>query len=402
MLSRVVACAVLASGALGLAPAAARAPSVQSRFRFAGVRSDASGMAPDGRGGFLVAGQVRAGDAADSAVARLTAAGRLTGTGTIVAGGPRDEQVRGLAAIAGNAFVAGCADTPSGGCAGFVAKVLPDGTLDAGFGTAGLAHVDTNTRERAFQALDGVLPARGGRLTVVGEDGRGVFVARLMADGTRDRAFGLRRPFPAHHRFFVDDVTADGRGGAVILGSVVVSGSAPDDEDTRVFALGIGRVGRDGRPRPGFGNHGLRLLRNRPLRGLPHYEFGVRVALRRGRLIVVSTDPRDRPVVARLHAASGTLAGPRWFGARPGEQSEAAVDRRGRAWVAVSTGRRTLVWRIGTDGSPTRRTPVTVSTGDRHEIVRGAVADRSGRLLLAVTDSGFGFFSGVAIARVTP
>jgi hypothetical protein len=404
MLCRTVACAVVVCGALGLAPAAARAPSVQARFRFGErVRSDASVIAPDGRGGFLVAGEVGAGEAAETGVARLTAAGRLApGLNAVVAAGPHDEQVRSVLGRGGNAFVAGCADTPSEGCTGYVAKLRPDGTPDPAFGTAGVAGLDTGVAKRDFQIVDGVLPAAGGKLLVVGEDGRGAFVARLGATGAMDRAFGVKRPFPGHRRFFAEDVTGDGRGGAVILASVVLSGSDAEG-DSRVFALGIGRVGRDGRPRTGFGTHGLRLLRNRPLRGLPHYEFGVRVALRHGRLIVVATDPRNRPVVARLDAATGALAGPRWYGPRSGEQTAAAVDRRGRTWVAVSTGHGTLAWHLGATGSPTRPKPVKVSTGDRHEIVRAAIADRSGRALLAVTNSGSSYYSGdIAIARVSP
>src|SRR4051812_20747107 len=88
----------------------------------------------------------------------------------------------------GKIVVAGTADTANPSRSRIaVARYLADGRLDQGFGTGGIAIVQSESGDRAW-ALAG---APGGKLVVAGRDGASQYrVARLLADGRLDHSFG--------------------------------------------------------------------------------------------------------------------------------------------------------------------------------------------------------------------
>jgi uncharacterized delta-60 repeat protein len=94
----------------------------------------------------------------------------------------------------GRIVVAGIRGTGSGISEFIVARYLPDGSLDAGFGTAGVTSVDfggpSAVATGLVRQLDGKLVVVGfSEIGAGGESTRDVAVARLLADGSPDTDF---------------------------------------------------------------------------------------------------------------------------------------------------------------------------------------------------------------------
>jgi uncharacterized delta-60 repeat protein len=156
----------------------------------------ANGVAvlPDGR--IALAGTARpAGTPTTSnqfAVARLTADGRLDttfGTDGVTRMGAGGSGAWGLAVTPDGGLVMGGQTPVDASTAFMTAKVRPDGTPDATFGTSGIRTTMIGTK--AVGNAIAVQP--DGRVLVTGNafDGRGVAATiRLLADGTPDPSFG--------------------------------------------------------------------------------------------------------------------------------------------------------------------------------------------------------------------
>ena len=375
-------------------------------------------MAPDPSGGWWVTGEAYGPKDIDAGVAKLTPSGQLDPTFSengraVVSVSPRWEQTRSVAALGDDAaIVTGCARMEgrprrdSGD--GYVLRLLASGRPDGAFGANGVVTLRTGG-DRAFECVDDAQLLEDGAVLVAGVDDRGAFVARLLHDGRLDDGFGTRgvlRPIPTWRKFFGVQLIEDGRGGWAVLGEAAVSGSAAGGEDDRNFDLVAARLRRDGSPRMSFGRKGVKRVALSSERKRPDYDSMVSGAFRRGRLILAATDEGDRPVVLRLnsngHLDRRYATKGRWRQQRSGEQTEVGFDQRGGAIVAISTGRRTLIWRLTASGAQARRHPKIVNTGPRHEIVRAIVTTDSNDALLAIVSGGFSFSGEVVIARIRP
>ena len=156
----------------------------------AGFGGDDSAMALQADGKIVMVG----GSTNEFVLARFNADGSLdTGFGSagrvstdVVVGGVVEEIARAVAVQAdGKIVVAGHVRTPGGPLSFVLARYLANGSLDAGFGSAGLVVGPVVGRALA------VALQPDGRIVVAGDDAAGDFrVARYLADGTLDASFG--------------------------------------------------------------------------------------------------------------------------------------------------------------------------------------------------------------------
>ena len=159
-----------------------------------------------------------------------------------------------------------------------VVRLLPDGAVDASFGTAG--KVVLRPRRRPASA-EGVALQPDGRIVVAGSvhSGRNrsrFFVARLMADGSLDASFGEK------------GVVTTGFEGVSALadtllltrdGKILVGGGAYPSRDAGEFTIALARYLVNGRLDPAFARRGrLRLAGLGPVDGLAEQADGAVVA----------------------------------------------------------------------------------------------------------------------------
>lgn len=189
----------------------------------------------DGR--IVVAGTVtRAlGDPADVVVARYLPDGTpdpsFAGDGTLVTSlGPGADAAAGLVVTADGRLVVGATTDDGVRLRGVVLRLLPDGTPDTSFGTAGRAAVDdglgltAGSGRLALQGDGRILVGGGARRATPYGVARGMLVARLRDDGTVDTSFG-----PEGAAFLTLRNGADaGAGGLAVQrnGEVLVAGVA--------------------------------------------------------------------------------------------------------------------------------------------------------------------------------
>jgi uncharacterized delta-60 repeat protein len=134
-----------------------------------------------------------------------------------------------------------------------VTRLNPDGTVDMGFGDGGTGGVDLGGLERAF----GMALQRDGKIVVAGDrfppggGARDVVVARLVAGGSPDLAFGINGSR-------VIDAGGDDGATAVTLqpdGKIVLAGSAGPSS-----AMAVTRLNPNGSDDDGFDGDGTSLL----------------------------------------------------------------------------------------------------------------------------------------------
>jgi uncharacterized delta-60 repeat protein len=206
---------------------------------------------PDGR--LVLAGRV----GPDAVLLRLTADGALDptfgtdGVATMDLGGAEDVFAD-VALLPGGALVAvgGRLDEDHVSTGGALARFTAAGVPDPDFGTGGVVLEDD------AQQLVGLALQPDGRLVVVGTGsevaGAGLFLARYASDGTPDATFGTGGvALIAPERFVVAyDVALAADGG---VGAVGVAFSEESFFDSRFF---VARVLADGAPDPAFGSGG--------------------------------------------------------------------------------------------------------------------------------------------------
>jgi uncharacterized delta-60 repeat protein len=134
----------------------------------------------------------------------------------------------------------------STGSRAVVARYLPDGTLDSGFGRAGklLPHVGAKGADRALVDL-AVTPGGGVLLLIAGGISYRTFLVRYGPTGHLDRVFGNGG------KIRLDDALQFPTGIALLPnGRIVAAGSDSSD-------VVVERLLPDGRPDPSFGTHGV-------------------------------------------------------------------------------------------------------------------------------------------------
>lgn len=130
---------------------------------------------------------------------------------------------------------------------GVVFRLLPDGTLDKGFGTDGLVRFTGS--EYAMDSAESLALEQGGRIAVAGRRGSGTAVVRLLPSGAPDTSFGGSGGFgPTFSGPRL--LTAVGNGGYRLLVSSSVEPGKP--ARCRVQALTA-----DGQIDAGYGDGGL-------------------------------------------------------------------------------------------------------------------------------------------------
>jgi uncharacterized delta-60 repeat protein len=182
----------------------------------------------------------------------------------------------------------------------FVARLTPDGSLDPGFGSAGVRRLRRLPGLYPTLAREGVLGlARtpSGDLIAGGGSGPSAFLVRLTPRGRLDRQFGVegiaseRIPHPSETT--AHSIALDSRGRLLVAGQTN-AGSAESDRTT-VF-----RFLPDGRPDRGFGRRaGFAHLRD-------DGEGLELVPDRSGGTYLLSSNPADEARIAHLHW-DGTL-----------------------------------------------------------------------------------------------
>ncbi|MQY30469.1 delta-60 repeat domain-containing protein [Nocardia aurantia] len=213
---------------------------------------------PDGR--IVAVGTSRGdGDGDIIAVARYTADGRpdpafgVAGQVSTDLGSRADHGNAAALQPDGKLIVAGSTHDPDRGDEFVLLRYLPDGTLDPGFGTAGVVSTDFGGRADTANA---VVVQPDGRIVAVGTNqgngtGDNIAVARYRPDGTLDTGFG------DGGRISTDLTGTDDRGNAVALqpdGRILVAGSTHDLVQGDNFLLV--RYTADGRLDPTFGKAG--------------------------------------------------------------------------------------------------------------------------------------------------
>lgn len=209
--------------------------------------SEISAVATDVRGRFVVAGQVIERGVSAFAVARYLADGTLdksfNDSGLVVINFDQVSQANGVAidaygriVVVGNALMTGRV-LIEGSCQGFaVARLGPDGRLDASFGNNG--GVVTQFPNESGCAHDVAIDRRG-RIVVAGFavlNGRQHFAAaRYDANGDLDRSFGVggtvTTAFPSQVLSQAHAVTIDRQG------RIFLAGQMNDGRSTTFFAV---------------------------------------------------------------------------------------------------------------------------------------------------------------------
>jgi uncharacterized delta-60 repeat protein len=263
----------------------------------------------------------------------------------------------------------GAAD-PYAGWSGYLAALKPDGSPDAAFGQNGVLRVPGI---RGFGAL--TVDGDGNVLLAAGSDEGTVQVLRVLANGTLDPGFGTagvaelalgragRTVFPR-----TIEILSGRR--IVVAGGAEVSGrlDTNDDVDTRNYSWAIGQLKPDGSADGSFSGDGVtRISVGKEIAGRADIEE-VRsiVPVGKGFVAVGSSDVgagwNSHAALARfdadgkLHRSFGTRG--RVVMAPLGDAAGAVRDARGRIFLAGGTWRktggaqRTLIARFSTTGKP--------------------------------------------------
>jgi len=187
-----------------------------------------------------------------------------------------------------------------------LARYLPGGRPDRGFGEGGIAHLPMLRNVLATQVLgDGSILAAGTR---AGADGFGVLLVRLHPDGRPDRAFGGDGGVPVPGFWFTPGTMSL----ALAPGGQIVVAAAIDRESSLVELTAKGRPAKD------FGEGGHARLVD-----LPDYIGAVAVD-REGRIVLAGS--LDRKFVVERFRPDGSL--------------DLGFGRRGRAVTATGSIRR--------------------------------------------------------------
>lgn len=241
------------------------APDLLARelFDFGGGNDQAYAVhvLPDGR--TLVAGRADLGGGADMAVLCYGPTGILdpafgdNGRATVDLGSAYDAAMSLAVQPDGGIVLAGQTYTDIGGYDFAIARLNPDGSLDAGFGDAGVVR---GNLFGSFEQASAVALEPDGDIVVAGIAIRGIYtevaVARYLPDGSPDGAFGLDGRVVAG----VDGV--DLGAGAVVIdgdGRIVVAGQGMSWE-TFQQDLAIVRLTPEGLPDAGFAPAGVLML----------------------------------------------------------------------------------------------------------------------------------------------
>ncbi|MFI5669881.1 hypothetical protein [Streptomyces sp. NPDC051704] len=231
----------------------------------------ANGLVVDGRRRIVVSGSSDLGGAGGVQwrLQRFTPDGAVDSTfgkrGTVLtpmsAAGGDDENIWRLALQPDGKIVAvGHAITATGGEDFALARYLPDGRLDNGFGTGGkvFTKVAPGAGDDEAQAVqvqrDGRIVVAGFTGTGAGTEGRDLALVRYLPDGSPDRSFGtdgivVRDVAGGRDQF--KNMTLDGHG------RIVAVGSADLGSGRGGASFAVARYRSDGRPDPGFGSDGL-------------------------------------------------------------------------------------------------------------------------------------------------
>lgn len=274
-----------------------RAGTVDSRDRpvfVAGVAAAVSGCYAHGTVSYVPravvrlteSGQADAGFGAGDGVSLIEGSAGFPGLGFDAA----DQPVVGAGPLGGHD--AGCEPGTT------VYRLRQDGGRLAGFGTDGV---------RVFKRLHLALVEPSGALILTRRQGPTLHLVRVGANGVRDRGFGeggverLRLPFAVG--FHLKPTAVDGKGRILLAGFVGSPTAEPTTGQPKHSSLVVARLRADGRPDPGFGDHGW--VFTRVPRALEATSAEGRLDSR-GRLLVATT-------VARPHHRNGALAVARYL-----------------------------------------------------------------------------------------
>lgn len=212
---------------------------------FAG-RDEAAGVAVQRDGAIVVAGERQTLlEGTQPLLARYTSAGTLDGGfgegGIRVLGFAPDDYPAGLALPGQGRVAVGLSDCCYATGRALVARLTADGVLDHSFSRQGWRAVGRLAPVR----VAAVMPARKGRLLVIGVSQKGVFAARFLSDGRSDMRFGKRGlvfpTLPPPRRKF-STAAVDGAGRLLWATTGGSSGK-----------FGLSRLRSDGRPDLTFG-----------------------------------------------------------------------------------------------------------------------------------------------------
>jgi uncharacterized delta-60 repeat protein len=222
------------------------------------------GVAIQADGKIVVAGtaETNAGGKTVMAVARLNADGTLDtsfGNGGKTTVDVGDGAAARSIALDGHGRIVLSGSATAGGNTDFaVARLLPDGTPDAGFSGDGVATVDAGGTDVANDAaIEG-----DGRIVLAGVSGggagpRGFALARVNADGSVDSTFGSGGTVLTGFAGGAYTVSARGDGKLVVLGSRVTVNPVTGHE---FRAAALGRYNADGSADTSFGTGGTVFL----------------------------------------------------------------------------------------------------------------------------------------------
>ena len=222
-------------------------------------QGEAIAIQPDGS--IVVAGRALGESSFDFAVLRYLANGSLDtsfgsgGVATVDLAAGSDDEAFGVALQADGKIVVVGKTRVGGGTDDFgVARWHPDGTLDDTFGTAGVTTTDI---AGGHDGAQGVAIQADGAIVAAGNAGNGpdndFGVVRYLPDGTLDAGFGSGGKVTTTIGGMTDlaqaiALTADGA--IVVVGRVAPDGGSASD-------FGLVRYLADGTPDPAFGDGGI-------------------------------------------------------------------------------------------------------------------------------------------------
>jgi uncharacterized delta-60 repeat protein len=253
---------------------------------FGHIRADVRAVLIDGQGGILAVGTTTSFDGIGSAIALARFRSDGTPDPSFGAGGLVETRLglsgAGDAALdpQGRIVVAGTGQR-QGALLPTVARYLPDGSLDQSFGEGGIREI----RLGRFAALRSVAIDGAGRIAVLGDSSRSrgsgrIMVARLLADGSMDRAFGKR----GKARVLAKEEVEGADLIASPSGAVTIAGTCECGKRERML---VARLKPSGQAARGFGDEGSARI------GFPGRATATSLAAdRTGRVLVAGEETR--------------------------------------------------------------------------------------------------------------